>query len=95
MGIIFMFLLLATLTPLLFIDLKKKTFAIIHGVLLAGMWIYFVQTIWYTTPAAFSITWNMFYLSLIVAEIGWVMFSMKLIKSSISFKEDYEGTYQI
>ncbi|ASN06125.1 hypothetical protein [Virgibacillus necropolis] len=84
MGIIVMFMLLATLTPFLFIQSNKKTLAVLQTVMLVGMWLYYIEAQFQTAPAAFSITWSMFYLSLILAEVGWVMFIIRMVKSPIN-----------
>ncbi|WP_079528871.1 MULTISPECIES: hypothetical protein [Halobacillus] len=74
MGIVLMFLLIATVAPFVFIHLKRTKLAITQTILLVGMWVYFFETMFISAPSAFSITWSMFYLSLIVAEVAWVMF---------------------
>lgn len=87
MGIALMFMLLATITPYLFIRLKKRIFAIVQSVMLVGMWLYFLEVMFQSAPAAFSITWSMFYLSLILAEVAWVMFIIHMVKRPVSFKQ--------
>ncbi|SFB22104.1 hypothetical protein SAMN04488072_11062 [Lentibacillus halodurans] len=91
MGVTLMFMLLATVTPFIFVQLKKKTLALIQSILLAGMWIYFIQVMFIAVPAAFSITWIMLYASLIVAEVAWVMFIIKIVNTSEKFKESYSS----
>lgn len=86
MGIAVMFLLLATLTPFLFIHLKKKVLAVVQSVLLVGMWLYFLEIMFQTAPAAFSLTWSAFYLSLIIAEVAWVMFIIHMVKQPLIHK---------
>ncbi|WP_430786545.1 hypothetical protein VBD025_14095 [Virgibacillus flavescens] len=88
MGIALMFMLLATITPYLFILLKKKVFAIVQSVSLVGMWIYFLEVMFQSAPAAFSITWSMFYLSLVLAEVAWVMFIIQRLPAT--FKQKYQ-----
>lgn len=86
MGIAVMFMLLATLTPFLFIHLRRKVLAVVQTVLLVGMWVYFIGAMFQTAPAAFSITWSMFYLSLILAEVAWVMFIIHMVKQPATSK---------
>ncbi|MFD2209719.1 hypothetical protein ACFSMW_08340 [Virgibacillus halophilus] len=80
MGIVVMFMALASLTPFLFVQLNKKIIAAVQTVMLIGMWIYFFQALFHTAPHAFSITWIMFYASLLIAEFAWIMFIGFLIK---------------
>ncbi|UJL45855.1 hypothetical protein KFZ58_15950 [Virgibacillus sp. NKC19-16] len=80
MSITIMFMVLATLTPFLFLRLNKKLYALIQSVLLVGMWLYFFAVMFQTPPDPFSISWIMFYLSLIVAEVAWVMFIIYEVK---------------
>ncbi|TGB04853.1 hypothetical protein [Halobacillus salinus] len=87
MGIMLMFMLLSTVAPFLFLQLKKPSFAVAQTVLLVGMWVYYFQVLFYTTPAAFSPTWGMFYLGLVGAEVAWVMFIIAMVKESPGFKE--------
>ncbi|WP_100011213.1 hypothetical protein [Lentibacillus sediminis] len=82
MGVTLMFMLLATLTPFLFIRLGKRLYAIIQSVLLVGMWLYFFAVMFQTPPAPFSFSWTMFYASLIVAEVAWVMFIISEVKQA-------------
>lgn len=74
MTIIVMFILLASVAPLLFIYLKRKVLATVQFALLAGMWVHFIIVTFQTPPGIFSTTWVMFYLSLLLAEVAWVMF---------------------
>lgn len=90
MGISVMFMLLATLTPFLFIHMKKKILAVVQAVLLVGMWIYFLELMFQTAPAAFSIVWSMFYLSMIIAEVAWVMFIIHMVKLPSVYKKNYQ-----
>ncbi|WP_449355127.1 hypothetical protein ACUL41_03040 [Virgibacillus natechei] len=80
MGVTLMLMILATLTPFLFLRLNKKLYAAIQSILLLGMWVYFYAAMFQTAPDPFSITWIMFYLSLIVAEVAWIMFIIYEIK---------------
>ncbi|GAB3062523.1 hypothetical protein [Virgibacillus ainsalahensis] len=80
MGVTIMFMVLATLTPFLFLRLNKKLYAVIQSILLVGMWLYFFAVMFQTPPAPFSISWIMFYLSLIVAEVAWIMFIIYEVK---------------
>lgn len=84
MGIIVMFMLLATLTPFLFIQSNKKKLAVVQTVMLVGMWLYYFEAQFQVAPAAFSITWSMFYLSLILAEVAWVMFIIRMVKMPLT-----------
>ena len=80
MGIIVMFMVLATLTPFLFIHLNRKIFAVVQSVMLVGMWVYYFEALFHTPPHLFSIMWIMFYASMIIAEIAWIQFIIRLIK---------------
>ncbi|MEN1967173.1 hypothetical protein WMZ97_03745 [Lentibacillus sp. N15] len=81
MGIIVMFMVLATLTPFLFIHLKKKMLAVVQTVMIVGMWVYYYEALFHTAPHAFSIMWIMFYLSMIIAEVAWVLFLIRIIRT--------------
>ncbi|WP_164670217.1 hypothetical protein [Virgibacillus doumboii] len=87
MGITLMFLILASVTPIIFFYLNKKTLAAVQTVLLSGMWLYFFQVMFGTVPAVFSITWVMFYLSLFVSAISWVMFIIDMVNHSEEYKK--------
>ena len=79
MAIIFM--IVATIAPFLYIHMKKYIWAVVQGILLIGMWIYFAQSLNpATTPANFSIQWFAFYLCLVISEIAYVMFAIYLAK---------------
>ncbi|AIF42476.1 hypothetical protein [Virgibacillus sp. SK37] len=80
MGVTAMFLLLATITPFLLIQLKRPVFAVVQSVLLVGMWLYSFQIMFFTAPGAFSISWMMFYGSLIGAHVAWIMFIIALVE---------------
>ncbi|WP_028785010.1 hypothetical protein [Thalassobacillus devorans] len=90
MGIIVMFMLLASVTPFLFLQMKKTIFALVQTVLLVGMWLYFFEVVFQSAPAAFSIPWIMFYASLFVSEAGWVMFIIRIVKTSGTVQESYQ-----
>ncbi|WP_404452191.1 hypothetical protein LG329_17835 [Virgibacillus necropolis] len=91
MGIIVIFMLLATLTPFLFIQSNKKTLAVVQTVLLVGMWLYYIEAQFQTAPAAFSVTWFMFYLSLILSEVAWIMFIINMFtKTETKTKTNYQ-----
>lgn len=90
MGMIVMFLLLATVAPFLFIITKKTALAVIQSVLLIGMWLYYFQVTMYTDPGAFSITWAMFYLGLIGAHVAWVVFIIDTVKANPTYKESLD-----
>lgn len=90
MGIILMFMLLASITPFLFLQLKKTVLALVQTILLVGMWLYFFEAVFQTAPAAFSISWLMFYASLFAAEVAWVMFIIRLVKTSGVAQESYQ-----
>lgn len=83
MGIIVMLMALATLTPFLLVQLNKKILAGIQAVMLVGMWFYFFGTMFHTVEA-FSILGVMFYASMILAAVAWIMFAGLLIR-------EYEG----
>ncbi|UOQ95357.1 hypothetical protein MUO14_10730 [Halobacillus shinanisalinarum] len=90
MGIVLMFLLIATVAPFVFIHLKKTKLAIAQTILLVGMWLYFFEAMFMVAPTAFSITWVMFYLSLVVAEVAWVMFIIHVANSQAKYQESYQ-----
>ncbi|QKY68390.1 hypothetical protein [Lentibacillus sp. CBA3610] len=88
MGVTLMFMVLGTATPFIFLYLNKKTLAIVQSILLAGMWVYFIQVMFLAVvPAVFSITWIMFYTSMMLSAVGWVMFIIDMINTS----EKYGG----
>ncbi|WP_246364123.1 hypothetical protein [Halobacillus locisalis] len=87
---IVVFLLLATVAPFLFIITKKTALAVVQSILLIGMWLYFFQVTMYTDPGAFSITWSMFYLSLIGAHVAWVMFIIATVEASPAYQESLD-----
>lgn len=87
MDIILVFMVLATMTPFLFIRVGKRLYAVIQSFLLVGMWIYYFSAMFQTTPSAFSFSWTMFYASLIVAEVAWVMFIIDEVKTSTDTKK--------
>ncbi|HLR02029.1 MAG TPA: hypothetical protein VK111_04725 [Virgibacillus sp.] len=80
MSVSVMFILLASVAPFLFIYLRRKMLAALQFVLLAGMWVHFIMVAFQTPPGIFSATWTMFYLSLLLAEVAWVMFFIYEIK---------------
>ncbi|MFB4167214.1 hypothetical protein [Virgibacillus sp. JSM 102003] len=90
MGIIVMFMLLATITPFLFIRLNKIIPAILQGILVIGMWFYYIEAAFNVAPGAFSFLWIVFYGSLLLAEVAWVMFIIK----SINFAMVQAKTYR-
>ncbi|HET7628170.1 MAG TPA: hypothetical protein VFK44_07255 [Bacillales bacterium] len=80
MAIIFM--LVASAAPFVFIHLKKYVFAAAQVLLLIGMWMYFFAGLNpETLPAPFSVLWFSFYGSLVLSEIGYVMFVIYLGKT--------------
>lgn len=80
MGITLMFMVLATVAPFLFIRLEKKILAVVQSVMLVGMWVYFFEAVFHTAPHAFSTIWIMFYASMIIAEVAWIMFFGRIKK---------------
>ncbi|UOR10930.1 hypothetical protein [Halobacillus amylolyticus] len=90
MGIVLMFLLIATVAPFVFIHLKKTKLAIVQTILLVGMWLYFFEAMFIVAPAAFSIPWVMFYLSLVVSEIAWIMFVIHVANSHAKYQASYQ-----
>ncbi|GAA0614171.1 hypothetical protein GCM10009001_34310 [Virgibacillus siamensis] len=89
MGIILMFVVLATLTPFLFIHLNKKIPAALQAILVIGMWFYYLEAAFFVAPGAFSLTWSMFYASLILAEVAWIMFIIRMVKFSMTKAKTY------
>ncbi|MFC4559409.1 hypothetical protein ACFO3D_14520 [Virgibacillus kekensis] len=80
MGITVMFIILSTVTPFIFLFLKKRFLAVLQSVLLIGMWLYFVQIMFIEVTALFSMTWIMFYASLLLSVVGWVLLIIDLVK---------------
>ncbi|WP_010529757.1 hypothetical protein [Lentibacillus jeotgali] len=89
MGITLMFMLLSTVTPFIFFRLEKKIFAGVQSVLILGMWVYFIQVMFVAVPAIFSITWLMFYGSLILAEVAWIMLIIDAVKIADKYRKSY------
>ncbi|WP_082232339.1 hypothetical protein [Halobacillus massiliensis] len=87
MGITFMFMLLATITPFLLIQMNKLTLAIVQSVLLVGMWLYFLEATFNIAPGAFSYLWVFFYLSLFAAEVAYIMYVIYLVKTPAPFSK--------
>ncbi|MFD2637908.1 hypothetical protein [Piscibacillus salipiscarius] len=83
MGIALMFMILASVAPYLFYLLNKKWLAGVQTVLVLGMWVYAINThLIGIDPGMLSLTWMSFYLSFILAEVAWVMFIIREVKSS-------------
>ncbi|HEU5141341.1 MAG TPA: hypothetical protein VFT51_15310 [Bacillales bacterium] len=77
MAIIFM--IIACGAPFLFLRLRRFWLAGIQSLLLIGMWGYFILSINpETVPVAFSILWFAFYGGLVLSEIAYVLFAVKL-----------------
>ncbi|MFC2946850.1 hypothetical protein [Virgibacillus sediminis] len=74
MGITVMFMILGTVTPFIFLHVRRILLAVIQSILLVGMWFYFIRVMFIQAPAFFSITWIMFYASLLLSAVGWVLF---------------------
>lgn len=91
MGITLMLMILGTVTPFIFLYLKKKPLAILQSVLLVGMWFYFIQVMFMTVPGAFSLTWLMFYASLLVSAAGWVLFIIAMVNSSETYQKEIQS----
>lgn len=89
MGIIVMFMVLATLTPFLFIRLNKKIPAALQAILVIGMWFYYLEAAFNVAPGSFSMLWIMFYGSLLLAEVAWVMFLIQVVKFSMTKAKTY------
>ncbi|GAA0430044.1 hypothetical protein GCM10008983_03010 [Lentibacillus halophilus] len=89
MGIILAFMLTSTLTPFFFLQLRKKSFAIVQTILLIGMWVYFFQAAFQTAPPVLSVTSIMFYASLVMAEVGWIMFIIHHVKTASNNQQAY------
>lgn len=89
MGIIVMFMLLATITPFLFIHLNKKTPAVLQAILVIGMWFYYIEAAFNVAPGLLSFLWIAFYGSLLLAEVAWVMFIVQSIKFSMAKAKTY------
>ncbi|WP_101842086.1 hypothetical protein [Halobacillus sp. Marseille-P3879] len=91
MDIVMIFLMLSTLTPFLFIKLKKMPLAVVQSVLLVGMWIYYFQAVFSTAPAAFSPLWIIFYGGLFVSQIAWIMFIIYVVNTQdTKFNKSYQ-----
>ncbi|HEX7064781.1 MAG TPA: hypothetical protein VF199_06910 [Bacillales bacterium] len=77
MAIIFM--IVACGAPFLFLRLRRFWLAGIQTLLLIGMWEYFLLSFDpQTVPVAFSALWFAFYGGLVLAEIAYVLFAVKL-----------------
>ncbi|WP_173918334.1 hypothetical protein [Halobacillus sp. Marseille-Q1614] len=87
MGITFMFMLLATITPFLFIQMNKLSLAIVQTIMLVGMWLYFLEATFNIAPGAFSYLWVFYYASLIVAEVAYIMFVIYMVKTPAPFSK--------
>ncbi|WP_279401314.1 hypothetical protein [Piscibacillus salipiscarius] len=66
-------------------------------VLVLGMWVYAINThLIGIDPGMLSLTWMSFYLSFILAEVAWVMFIIREVKSSEkNFFKLLKGEYRI
>ncbi|MCP3033470.1 hypothetical protein LF817_19280 [Halobacillus sp. A1] len=91
MDIVMVFLLLSTVTPFLFIKLKKLPLAILQSVLLVGMWMYYFQAVFNVAPPTLSPLWLIFYAGLFVSQIGWIMFIIYVVKTQ---EEKLQKSYQ-
>ncbi|WP_085522552.1 hypothetical protein [Tuberibacillus sp. Marseille-P3662] len=92
MPIVLMFMLATTITPFIFIHLKKTTLAIVQTALLVGMWLYFFEAMFDIAPAPFSFLWFLFYGSLVISEAGWIMLIIDIVKSGE--KPNNRSSYQ-
>ncbi|MCP3027236.1 hypothetical protein [Halobacillus sp. A5] len=91
MDVVMIFLMLSTLTPFLFIKLKKMPLAIVQSVLLVGMWMYYFQAVFNTAPATFSPLWIIFYAGLFVSQIAWIMFIIYVVSTQeAKLKKSYQ-----
>ncbi|SEQ16193.1 hypothetical protein [Piscibacillus halophilus] len=91
MGVVMMFMILASVAPYLFYQLNKKWLASLQAILVVGMWFYAINiSLVGVTPGVFSITWSSFYLSLILAEVAWVMFIIHVVKTTEKTTLSYE-----
>ncbi|MFG6146987.1 hypothetical protein [Halobacillus sp. B23F22_1] len=91
MDVVMIFLMLSTITPFLFIKLKKMPLAIAQSVLLVGMWMYYFQAVFSTAPAAFSPLWIIFYAGLLLSQIAWIMFIIYVISTQ---EDKWQKSYQ-
>ncbi|MFD2923961.1 hypothetical protein [Halobacillus naozhouensis] len=90
MDMVLIFLLLATVAPFMFMNLKKVTLAVIQTILLVGMWVYYFQALFVEAPAVLSFPWLMFYLGLILSEVAWVMMIINVVHSTTEYRKNYE-----
>ncbi|WLD93274.1 hypothetical protein [Alkalihalobacillus sp. AL-G] len=90
MSIILMFMLTATVTPFVFMHLKKTVLAILQTVLLVGMWLYFFQAAFGVAPAVLSVLWIMFYAGLTVSFVAWVMMIIHMVETPAEHNRSYQ-----
>ncbi|GAB4074231.1 hypothetical protein GCM10028778_17340 [Barrientosiimonas marina] len=85
------FMLLASVTPFMFLYLKKYLLVGVQSMLLIGMWFYVIEAMFFAAPSAFSITWLTFYGSLILAEVAWVQFIIRIVEDSKQYTTNYRS----
>ncbi|WP_257347572.1 hypothetical protein [Pseudalkalibacillus decolorationis] len=90
MSIILMFMLTATVTPFVFMHLKKTGFALVQTVLLVGMWLYFFQAVFSVAPAPLTLLWSTFYVGLVVSFVAWIMMIIHMVESPSEHKKSYQ-----
>ncbi|MFC7063716.1 hypothetical protein [Halobacillus seohaensis] len=90
MGIIMIFLMLSTVTPFLFMKLRKMPLAIVQSALLVGMWIYYFEAVFNVAPATFSPLWVIFYGGLIVSQAAWIMFIIYVVNTQDKYQKSYQ-----
>lgn len=90
MDIVLIFLLLATVAPFMFMNLKRMTLAVIQTILLVGMWVYYFQALFVEAPAVLSFPWLTFYLGFILSEVAWVMMIINIVHSTAEYHKNYQ-----
>ncbi|MCA1009849.1 hypothetical protein [Halobacillus halophilus] len=90
MDIVMIFLLLSTLTPFLFLKVRRLSLAVIQSLMLVGMWIYYFQAAFSVAPATFSLLWIIFYGGLLLSQVGWIMFIVYIVSSHGKYQKEFQ-----
>lgn len=94
MAIIFM--VVASLAPIIFFWIKKYWLGGLQILLLIGMWAYFIVGLNPDNiPVPFSVLWFSFYGGLIVSAIAYVMLAIRLVEEiQQEYGSDSDDGYQ-
>jgi len=90
MDIVMIFLLLSTLTPFLFLKVRRLSLAVIQSLMLVGMWVYYFQAAFSVAPATFSPLWIIFYAGLLLSQVGWIMFIVYVVSSHGKYQKEFQ-----